>query len=371
MSSDFPIIYVIIYVIIFSLHIFTTFFSNDNYKKELLLLSTWIFLAFFSGTRVCVGGDWLGYRDLFRLQSETNFKWFSNDPTESLFRLIAYIINKIGLSFEFFNLVISILTSFFLYISIRKLIPKYTFLFTLMYFSIMYFNQQFGIIRTGLAVSIYMYSLSIIDSKKKYLGLGFINFNIHNTSFFPVLMTFILNRKINKYIIFVILSISSLFIFKSDLLINGLLSFLDISNSKYLNYADAADRYLEKTRITNTTFIVIGIFLVYLYKKIKINLLFVNLTVFYILVNLTFPYQAILGRLNAFLLIPVWLFVFKTMDKYNLLTRIFITALLVFYSTSALSLILFDKDLALFRQYQTWLFDFNLSFDQCSTEFQY
>ena len=371
MINNFPFIYLIIYLLLFILHIFSTFLNYEKRTKDFLLLITWIFLAIFSGTRVCVGGDWLGYRDLFRSENNLNFELFSTDPTETLFRLIAFITNYLGFSFEFFNLVISFLTCLFLFLGIRKISINYSFLFTLLYFSIMYFNHQFGIIRTGLAVSIYLYSLSFLNNKTKYLGLGLINYNIHNTSIFPFLMTFILNKKINKYFAFVIFFLSFFLIFKSDILLNGLLSFLDISNSKYINYADAADRYLEKTRITNTTFIIIGIFLFYLYKKIKIDILYVNLTVFYIIVNLTFPYQAILGSLNAFLLIPVWIFIFKFMDRVNSQTKIFITTLLVFYSFTALSLILFDKDLALFRHYQTWLFDFNITFDQCSTEFQF
>ncbi|MBM3939092.1 MAG: EpsG family protein [Sphingomonadales bacterium] len=371
MNTDFPVVYLLIYIVILFLHLGNSVIKKNEYLKHFLFRALWIFLAIFSGTRVCVGGDWIGYGDLFKSQEDIEFNFISDDPTEVIFRFIAYISSNAGFSFEVFNLIISCLTCYFLYRGIWSLNKNNAFLFTLLYFSVMYFNQQFGIIRNGLAVSIYFYSLSFLNNKKKYLGLGLINYNIHNTSAFPVLMTLILNNKINKYFAFVIFFLTLFLIFKSDLLLNSLLSFLDITNSKYINYADAAVRYLEKTRITNTTFIITGIFLFYLYKKITIDLLFVNLTGFYIIVNLIFPYHAILGRLNAFLLIPVWMFIFKFMDRANIQTKIFITTLLVLYSSLALSLIFFDKDLALFRQYQTWLFDFNLSFDQCSTEFQY
>ena len=106
-------------------------------------------------------------------------------------------------------------------------------------------------------------------------------------------------------------------------------------------------------------------------RKVKVNPLYVNLTAFYILINLAFPYQALLSRLNAFLLIPVWIFIVETMEKYKFSTKVAINILLIIYSFTALSLILFNKDLALFKHYQTWLFDFNLTFDQCSTEYQF
>jgi len=370
--NDLPIIYIFIYLSLLFLHLFSTFLSNENKTKDFLLLLSWIFLAIFSGTRVCVGGDWLGYRDLFRSQTGIKFEIFSSDPTETLFRFIAFVANYLGCSFEFFNLIISFLTCTFLFLGIRKISKNYSFLLTLLYFSVMYFNHQFGLIRTGLAVSIFIYSLSFLDlSKKTYLSFGIIGYNIHNSSAFPTFLSFLLNRRVNKYVAISFTSLMLLFVFRSDLLLKILLSILDLFNSKYLNYSDTAEIYLKKSATTNTTYITIALFIFYLYNKIKINPLFVNLTCFYILINLAFPYQALLSRLNAFLLIPVWIFIVQTMEKYTFRTKIFLNVLLIIYSFSALSLILFNKDLALFKHYQTWLFDFNLTFDQCSTEYQF
>jgi hypothetical protein len=370
--NNFPVIYIVIYSVLLFLHLFSSFLKNENKSIDFIFLFTWIFLAIFSGTRVCVGGDWLGYRDLFRSQNTIKFELFSTDPTETLFRLIAYFVNYLGFSFEFFNLIISILTCAFLFFGIRKISKNYSFLLTLLYFSIMYFNHQFGLIRTGLAVSIFIYSLSFLDfSKKKYFGLGIISYNMHNSSLFPTLLTFLLNRNINKNIVFSFTLLMLLFIFRSDLLLKVLLFILDLFNSKYLNYSDAAEIYLKKSATTNTTFITIALFLFYLFSKVKVNPLYVNLTAFFILINLAFPYQAILSRLNAFLLIPVWIFIVQSMEKYKFYTRVAINIILIIYSFTALSLIFFNKDLVLFRYYQTWLFDFSLTFDQCSTEYQF
>lgn len=372
MINNFPFIYIVIYLFILFLHLFSNFLNNERKTKDILLLLTWIFLAIFSGTRVCVGGDWLGYSDLFRSQNNIKFEIFSVNPTETLFRLIAFITNYLGLSFEFFNLIISSLTCAFLFLGIRKISKNYSFLLTLLYFSIMYFNHQFGLIRTGLAVSIFIYSLSFLDIRiKKYFALGMISYNIHNSSAFPTLLTFLLNRKVNRYIALSFSFLMLLFVFRSDLLLKILLFILDLFNSKYLNYSNTAEIYLKKSATTNTTYLTIALFFFYLYSNVKINPLYVNLTAFYILINLAFPYQALLSRLNAFLLIPVWIFIIETMEKYKFTTKVVINILLIIYSFTALSLILFNKDLALFKYYQTWLFDFNRTFDQCSTEYQF
>ena len=220
MINNFPVIYIVIYSFLLLLHLFSSFLKNEKKSKDFMLLLTWIFLAIFSGTRVCVGGDWLGYRDLFRSQNSIKFELFSTDPTETLFRLIAFIANYLGFSFELFNLIISSLTCAFLFLGIKKISKNYSFLLTLLYFSILYFNHQFGLIRTGLAVSIFIYSLSFLDfSKNKYFGLGIISYNIHNSSLFPTLLSFLLNRKINRYIVLSFTLLMLLFIFRSDLLL--------------------------------------------------------------------------------------------------------------------------------------------------------
>jgi hypothetical protein len=112
-------------------------------------------------------------------------------------------------------------------------------------------------------------------------------------------------------------------------------------------------------------------YLIYIKSKAILPPFYVNMTVVFILVNLVFPYHGVLSRFNAFMIIPVWIFVVKTMEQYSKTMQFISNIILITYSFTALSLILFDPDLALFRNYSTWLFDFSLTFSDCSTEYQY
>uniref|UniRef100_UPI0040489B25 EpsG family protein n=1 Tax=Bacteroidota TaxID=976 RepID=UPI0040489B25 len=372
MTTDFPYVYLFIFIILLFLFLFDkTFKLNQNFKLFLFIIS-WMFLAVFAGTRVCVGGDWLGYGDLFKSQENIEFNFFSDDPTEVIFRFIAFSTSYLGLSFEVFNLIVSCITCYFLSRGIWNLCRNYAFLLTVLYFSVIYFNQQFLIIRTGLAVSIFIYSISYLQNKRiKFIGLNILSYNIHNTSAIPSFISLLLNRKIDKSIFLSILFAGCFFLFRSDLILSILMGFLEIFGIKYLNYAYSDVGYFEKGEITNTTFMTIVFFLIYIRSKVVLPPFYVNMTVIFILLNLVFPYQGILSRFNAFMLIPVWIFIVKAMEQYSKPLQLFSVFVLIVYSYMALSLVFFDPDLALFRNYNTWLFDFNLTFDECSTEFQY
>ena len=372
MNPDFPVVYLLIYIIILFLYLGNSVIKINEYLKHFLFRAVWIFLAISSGTRVCVGGDWIGYGDLFKSQEDIEFNFISDDPTEVIFRFIAYISSNAGFSFEVFNLIISCLTCYFLYRGIWSLNKNNAFLLTLLYFSVLYFNQQFGIIRTGLAASIFIYSISYLEKAKiRFLGLSLLSYNIHNTSVVPTIIAFAVNRKISKFVIYSLVFFGGLFFFRSDIILSLLMSFLKLFGVSYLNYSSSVVEYFEKGKITNTTFMAVVFFLFYIKSKATLHPFYVNMTAVFILINLVFPYQGILSRFNAFMLIPVWVFIVKSIEQYSRPMQLFSNIILIIYSFTALSLIFSDPDLSLFRPYNTWLFDFNLRFSDCSTEYQY
>jgi hypothetical protein len=395
--------YLIIYIIILILSLFELINKWNSKIKKIVYICVWGFLATFTGTRVCTGGDWIEYGNMFQRESEGSFEVFSVSGHELLFRLVAFLTSNLGLSFEHFLLIIALATSYLIAKSFYIINPKRIFLLTLLYYSVALFNQQFLLIRSGLAAALFLYGIVnyIRNEKKLYALMGITASLIHKSSIVPFIVGYFLIRKIKFRFIFVVILLSVIGSYYRDYLFLALGLLLVLSGSNYYNYIDLGGAYTEGGEIINTAYLAILFLIVHIFarnsnisfpqeiKKIKIkhthkqieinkvlNLfsnhsIFLNLTILFIVINISMPFHGIISRFNLYLLMPLWIFMIYTSTKVNKYMAFILNILIITYTLISITTIAKSPDLFIFQTYQSWLLDPSLTFDKCSTEGQY
>lgn len=367
-------LYIIIYIIILTLSFFEIINKWDIKVSRFIYVILWLFLALFAGTRVCTGGDWIAYGNIFKEQGEGAFKFVSFFGGELLFRLIAHVVSNLGLEFKHFLLIISLATSCLIAKSFYMLYPKRIFLLTLLYYSVAFFNQQFLLIRSGLAAALFIYGISYLlrGSKIKFVVVGISTFYIHATSIIPFSLAYVLKRKLSKRIIIPILAFATILNLFKNYLFAALEFILRITKNPYVAYFDLGGRFTAEGKIINTVYLVSLFLLVYMYNKIKdIPTIFVNIAILFVAVNIAMPFLGVMPRFNLYLLMPVWIFMVYITTNVNKHVSLALNLLIVVYAFVAISKIVSTPDLVAFQRYQSWLLDSSLKWEDCSCKYQY
>lgn len=185
--------------------------SRVRFRNKILFFYFVLFLLLLmSAIRYDVGVDYINYAELYRESSTLN-----NRIKETGFALFFYIFNRIGFSYEFFIILFSFLTIFFLTKFIKKSSP-YVFLSILIFYTFgQYYFNTFNAIRQTLAAYIFLYSLRLIEERriKLYFLICIITTYFIHTSFLVLLpMYFVLRYSYSwmmKSIILVVLLLSS------------------------------------------------------------------------------------------------------------------------------------------------------------------
>lgn len=363
----------------------------------------WLFLALFAGTRVCTGGDWIDYGNMFRTESQGTFELVSDSGHELLFRLLAYLSFNLGFEFEHFLLIIALATSYLVAKSFYMINPKRMFLLTLLYYSVAMFNQQFLLIRSGLAAALYIYGISYLvrDNRTNFVLSGILAYFTHASSIVPFVLAYWLKLQLSRKFIVPILALAILGKFFSNYLFAGLEFLVGLSGSSYSNYLDAGGRYTREGQVINTALLVLLFIFVYLFirfgnpfrlvtkRKIidhqditlhavgsviesnNISPIFINLAILFAAVNISLPFPGIVPRLNLYLLMPVWVFMIYVTTVADRHVSWILNVLIVVYSLIAILTLVLSPDLFIFQKYESWLLDPSLNFDACSTEGQY
>jgi hypothetical protein len=355
--------YEIVFLCLFTL----SFLEQAKFIKHQhwgLYVVAWIILSMISGTRLCVGQDWLGYLNLYNAQTLDLENIFDlNNSAEIGFRLLALGIKICFNSFEIFLLVISLMTSFFISVSFIRLSPMNAYTLTFLYYSIAYFHQQFGIIRNGLAVAIFLYAISYSLSNKRYAVLGIFNYFIHKSSIFFTILYKLSELKIKK---------STEYALCSALIIVGIFNvevlylvtyFMTSFSMDYSGYFYEGSQYTENIGITNTSLMVL-IFFSYNVFISKKEQPFSRMVFIYLIINIAFPY-AFISRINSYFLALIWIYMLSTINSSKYYLKIFFMILIFSYALIGFSHILFNEEVKIFRNYDSWIINYGSSFEQC------
>lgn len=129
-----------------------------------------IFLALFVGLKFQTGYDWPIYEahyaaiqrgESFYLDFEFGYEW------------IVQVASRVGLAFEQFSAVVSVLEVAFIAIAVRHFFPRYCLVVMAVMYSVpdFYLIPTFSLLRQGLAVSIFLIGVCKVFSGNKISGL--------------------------------------------------------------------------------------------------------------------------------------------------------------------------------------------------------
>jgi len=277
--------------------------------------------------------------------------------------LIPLVIKICFNSFETFLLVISLMTSSLIAVSFFRLSPMNAYTLTFIYYSIAYFHQQFGIIRNGLAVAIFLYAISYSLSNKKYVTLGIANYFIHKSSLFFTILYKLCETKIarsTEYALVTVLIMAG--IFNAEIL--GLIAYsMTNLGMDYSGYFYEGSQYTEKIGITNTALMAL-LFFAYNIFITKKEQPFSKMMFIYLIINIAFPY-AFISRINAYFLPLIWIYMLATVNSTKSYLKIIFMTLIFSYAAIGFSHILFNEEIKIFRNYDSWLINYDSSFEQC------
>jgi hypothetical protein len=396
-------IYFVIYLALLILTVIELINKISTKIRNIIYVCVWIFLASFTGTRVCTGGDWIEYGNMFNRESQGEFEIFSDSGHEPIFRLIAHLSSNLGLTFEHFLLIIALSTSYLVARSFYVIMPKRIFLLTLLYYSVALFNQQFLLIRSGLAAAIFIYGIAIYlqNNNKKYLSLGIIASLIHKSSLIPFVIGYIANRKLSKIYLVIILFISFVGSYFRDYVFMALTFAIVMSGTNYANYIELGGAYTEGGKIINTAYLALLFLFVYMniqfgpvylkvamrkrmsnkvYERYAMNSaanfdknrhIFISIAIIFVAINISLPFHGIISRFNIYLLMPLWIFMVHTSNISNRYLGFILNIFLFSYTLISILTIVSSPDLFIFQKYQSWLLDSSLTFASCSTDGQY
>ncbi len=181
------------YIYILIVLVIIIFYNKINTNK--INLYDWIviiFLTLICGLRENVGTDYSLYRYYY-------YNIEDNSRFEIAFKSIIEFLNHLGISYNVFLLIISMLTIFLFYFAIKKYSKKPA--ASIFYFiTLGYYAYSFNIIRQMLAIAITLIGIKYIKEKNflKYLIVILIASSFHLTALLMIPAYFLLNLKNNR-----------------------------------------------------------------------------------------------------------------------------------------------------------------------------
>lgn len=257
------IFYIILFSILFLFCILQLVYKLSLSKITLFFIGI---LVFFSGVRVDTGIDYYSYLDMWNYVKPINkIENFYLPAVEPGFVFLISVIKFFTNKSVYFYLVTSLLSILAIYPTLVKLNIKYKILSLFIYFLVFYTTYPFNVIRQGIAMGIFIFSLPFILKQKFFLVLllTIIAGLIHTTGFFIIIAFFTIYIRINIKHFFIIGLLISFICWKSHIL-----------NYILFNYLGASKVFLELfTKSTSIFQIVTRVLLtlVFLYFGNKIN----------------------------------------------------------------------------------------------------
>ncbi|MGL5356831.1 MAG: EpsG family protein [Cetobacterium sp.] len=312
---------------IFGIFLFYTFcFTEDEYESSLLLIPVSL-LTIYTGTRFNVGGyDYHVYKYFY------NLPYFQNPyGYEYLFLILKDSFKFLGLNYNMFLLILSIIFNYIIY----KLFIRYSInptLSFLIYLSTFYYWHNFTILRNFISIIIFWISLKFIIEKKVlvYISLITIATLFHKTAIILYPFYFLLNLKLNRKLF--------IYIFGTAIFINPLSFYIFKVNIEFLGLSERLNRYSGIIEHGNRfefleLFILVFISLFFIKKANIEENIFINLNLFALFIFISFYRFAIIlrfleyFRLGIFITIP---FILSKIENKFVKSLTFIAILLYF-----------------------------------------
>lgn len=174
-------------------------------------------LIFVSGFAYRLGGDgmlyFLDYKKYGTI-SDLSFSYLTGfEGKQPGWVLLVSLCKTITSSYWFFKLVHAIIVNL-AYVNLIRNNAKYVFSGLLIYFSLIYFNQNFQILRESLAISFFFFSIPFFKSGKwvKYYLLSLIAISFHIGAIFLLILPIVKLLGVNKYTIALYLVLGFFFI---------------------------------------------------------------------------------------------------------------------------------------------------------------
>lgn len=191
------------YIFLLVLFIAFLIISRDRSAGKRTTLFSFTILIIFAGLKYRVGSDALLYQDLYEQYPklfELDYNYISSSRWGALFICWFSLWHTLFDSFIFYQFLHAVILIYAVYLTIKR----YTSLMmpaVVMFYVILYVYMVFDLYREGLAASLFLYALPLLE-KKKYLAyyiLCLFCFNIHTSSFVCFLVPLLYKFQLYKY----------------------------------------------------------------------------------------------------------------------------------------------------------------------------
>jgi len=231
--------YNVVYVLVWLLAIFSL--RKNSQASVYIFLGQVILLAFFVGLKFQTGYDWPIYEahyaavangETFYLEFEFGYGW------------LVQIATSMGLTFEQFSAVVSILEVLFIAFAVRRFFPGYCLVVMAVMYSVpdFYLIPTFSLLRQGLAVSIFLIGVYKFFSGSKFVGIVLfaIAYSFHYSVAGGILLLILVSMVPLGRVTFSLVFLISVVLYISSFdIIRGIVEVLIVYvNPKYMIYLD-------------------------------------------------------------------------------------------------------------------------------------
>lgn len=311
------------YIIVYSIVILNLIFNKENNKY--INFTVFVLFILFFALRNNVGNDWQFYEMYFNNIQKHGVILYNFEPGYYLLNIIgAYFIPN----FRAFVIVISLIMGVFFWISSSKYSNNFGLLLLLSSFYIFYPSLE--IMRQGLSLILFYYSLAYIEKQPKYfLIINLIGISIHYSA--VITLIFYVFYKYKNVRIYLTIFLFSFFLFEP--LIQNIIKFFPIIWSKYQFYFVYNKNTHSIITFKLLELVILSIIGIYL-KAVKNNSFMLkiglNLTLMDLLLFITLsPYTNIVYRIMYYTnigIIFIYLYIYKLTPskKYQVIYKILI-----------------------------------------------
>lgn len=316
--------------------------------REFNVILIVLILTLVSGLSYRLGGDGVVYMEEYSLYgsiSDLSISYLrSFNGRMPGWVLLCTLCKTFTSSYWFFKLVHAIILNV-AYVKVIKSTANYVFTGILFYFILLYFNQNFQVLREALAISCFFYSIPYYNSGKwaPYYLFALLAISFHEGAIFLLLLPFIKIMGVNRYTIPLYLIAGILFIYFASFILEFLIGiYIDGEiQGKIQSYTSGMDSQYSFSYWSNILLnILLPFFILYYYYKRDIRISYFYPVIFGLFIYILSLVVPIAYRLNNYCLIFNYILIadfvfYLTMNlKVNSQVRIAITYffLIVFLS---------------------------------------
>ncbi|NMA85358.1 MAG: EpsG family protein [Epulopiscium sp.] len=187
------------FFIVFSILLLQIEFSKKNTNKIRYSLA-FLLLFSFAALRGNGNGDYFSYLKYSTFITSIDNVLNSNFPMEIGFRIISYVVNKLGIHQQAVIVIMNLISLICIYKFIENYSPDK--ILSILFFLPIYFQFDMHAARTAVAIGISTFSFKYLHQRKplKYLLVILLASFFHKTAMILIIMYFVGNIKINRYL---------------------------------------------------------------------------------------------------------------------------------------------------------------------------